>query len=101
MIEVEVALHFHKTRSEGKAYLLVCFDWFDRLRGDEDLGYYYPRFDTPEAVRSHLAICQLGDWNARDARDVCEAVIDLRAAGENFSKAICQSPADWLRHNAP
>lgn len=31
-------------RRTGARYMLVCFDVWDRQRGDEDFGYYYPHF---------------------------------------------------------
>jgi len=88
-----VAEHCRKARREGRAFLAVCFDTFDRLRGDKDLGYYYPAFDTPDELRIFLADKQTGQWEPGCLNDFCEAVIELRDGERLFE------PSHWLENN--
>lgn len=90
-----IAKRYQSAKSSGRRYLLVCFDTFDRLRGDKDLGYYYQEFDDAKAVHSRLGELQTGEWNPSDSRDCCVAVIDLLSSPE-FSENLCKSPALWL-----
>lgn len=82
-------------RRTGARYMLVCFDVWDRQRGDEDFGYYYPHFATAPEVRDFLARVQL-DEDRTGYADVCEAVIDLGRMGERFDEALSEKPSVWL-----
>ena len=84
-----------RARADGRRYLLVCYDVWDRRRGDEDLGYYYPSFDGAHEVAAFLADKQLA-VDTTGYADVCEAVIDLERATGDFDVAWCEAPADWL-----
>lgn len=92
MIMIEVRRRIKKTKAVGQRFLLVCFDTMDRMRGDSDLGYYYPALDDPQDVAAMVGGCQLGEWNPHDARDHCEAVIDLHDGEE----PVFHDPAAWL-----
>lgn len=95
MLALDVAERFAKAKAGGHAYLLVCFDSFDRLRGDDDLGYYYVTAETEREVRERLDGLQLGDWDAHNLSDVCEAVIELGDA-TRFDPGLCEDPRAWL-----
>ncbi|MFG1342496.1 hypothetical protein [Xanthobacter autotrophicus] len=82
-------------RRTGARHMLVCFDVWDRQRGDEDFGYYYPHFATDQEVRDFLAGKQL-DEDRTGYADVCEAVIDLDRMGERFDEALSEKPSVWL-----
>jgi len=100
MLAFEVAPRFARAKAAGHRYLLVCFDSFDRMRGDEDLGAYYVTAESEQEVRERLKGLQLGAWDVRNPADGCEAVIDLRQA-DVFSEAVCEDPTRWLaRHPA-
>lgn len=75
--------------------MLVCFDVWDRQRGDEDFGYYYPHFAAAREVRDFLAGEQLDEERTGNA-DVCEAVIDLVRMGERFDEALSEKSSVWL-----
>lgn len=86
----EVLERAAKAREDGKSFLVVCFDTFDRNRGDDDLGYYYPAFNTAKEVREFLAGKQFGTWDPFIPIDFCEAVVDLHN-GDAVHK-----PLEWL-----
>lgn len=96
MFAAAVEERSRRAKAEGRAYLLVCFDTFDRLRGDEDLGYYYPTFDTVAEVASRLEGLQFGEWNPSDGSDFCEAVVDLRDWDGKSLARFVSAPLDWL-----
>ncbi|OLP58353.1 hypothetical protein BJF93_07065 [Xaviernesmea oryzae] len=76
--------------------MLVCYDVWDRLKGDDDLGYYYPAFTTVAQVREFLQKVQLGANTASGSADVCEAVVDLSRAREGWHVSLCEEPSAWL-----
>lgn len=100
----ELAEHAANARRGGYRFVLVCYDSFDRLRGDDDLGYYYPILDTAAAVRNDIAahrlhLGRIPPW--ADLNDVCEAVINLETAGLELTEADCVDPRQWLAANPP
>ena len=92
MILEEVEERIAKARADGRAFLLVCVDSFDRMRGDEDMGYYYPVLDSHAQVAAYIASHQLGAWDPTDVRDWCEAIVEIQGA----KSAEIHAPADWL-----
>lgn len=94
MLERMVAEQCREARREGRSLLAVCFDTFDRLRGDKDLGYYCAAFDSPAELRIFLADRQTGQWEPGRLNDFCEVVIDLQDGDRHHV------PAAWLEKNS-
>ncbi|MFC5584208.1 hypothetical protein ACFPOD_03720 [Nitratireductor kimnyeongensis] len=92
MIMIDVEIRIEKAKADGKRFLLVCADTMDRIKGDKDLGYYYPDLETPEDVVRYISRFQLGKWTAGDLRDHCEAVIELGGTAE----PVFHDPVAWL-----
>ena len=108
MIMTDVRQHAQKARQQGRRYLLVCYDCYDRMRGDDDLGYYYPAFNTATETKQRLA--GYGERLGRDVypgsepggmNDVCVAVVDLETAGGDVMDTDCLDPRQWLAAQAP
>jgi hypothetical protein len=93
MIPEDVERRVAKALEEGKAYLLVCVDTFDRLRGDSDLGYYYPAFDDAAAVKVYAQRFATGVWDPSTLQDFCEAIIELQPP----RSATIHDPSQWLK----
>lgn len=92
MIMIDVQKQIDKARADGKRFLLVCADTMDRIKGDRDLGYYYPAVNAPPEVITMIANHQLGEWDPNNVKDHCEAIIELREAEE----PVIHDPAEWL-----
>lgn len=95
MIVWDVEARMRQAMKKSGGFLLVCYDVWDRQKGDKDSGYYYPHLQSAEAVRAHLARLQLGE-EKHNSLDVCEAVIDLSRVGDVFDPAVCEHPSHWL-----
>lgn len=96
----DIETHVQAAIEKGGGFLLVCYDVWDRQKGDEDGGYYYPHLHTAEAVRERLARLQLGA-EKHSSSDVCEAVIDLSRVGDAFDPQLCEHPSRWLARMFP
>ncbi|PZX13614.1 hypothetical protein LX81_03163 [Palleronia aestuarii] len=81
-------------RASGRRYLLVCVDMFDRMRGDRDMGFYYPAFDRAQEVADYIRNHAIGVPDPSDNRDRCEAIAELGAT------TIVHDPAQWLNRSA-
>lgn len=97
MIELEIIKRADKAKGEGIAYLLICFDIFDYLRGDHDGGAYAVPCHSPAEVTAALATRQLGeDWTTKDPRDVCQHIIVLEHwQGQMDDPTACLDPKQW------
>ena len=89
IIESEVTRRFAKASQNGHAFMLVCFDTFDRLHLDEDLGYYYPTMDTPlPSSRKDAQLCHfVGSGKCRASQPIGS----WQMLGENVSPAAFRS----------
>lgn len=96
MAEAPIVRRFREAKAAKRRYMLICFDTYDRMRGDADLGYFYPAFDTEEEVRQFLKGKQLCEWTPRNLADCCEAVIDLERTGTELFPGDSQKPQEWL-----
>ncbi|GGE20111.1 hypothetical protein GCM10011390_44200 [Aureimonas endophytica] len=93
----EVFSRCRRAADDGKRYLLFCMDVYDRLRGDGDLGYYYPALATAADVAQYLEEKQLGDWNTGNSADVCWGIFDLSATSGEISADSCTHPLQWMQ----
>jgi hypothetical protein len=107
MIMSEIREHVAKARMERCRYVLVCYDCFDLMRGHQD-PYYYPFRDSADAVREYLGRQphQLGrdvypSAERGGMNDVCVAVIDVEAAGDEVTDEDCVDPQAWLTSTFP
>jgi hypothetical protein len=102
MIMSEIRDHVGKARVGGHRYVLVCYDCFDWMREDNN-PYYYPLLDPADAVREYLGRQphQLGrdvypSTEKGGMNDVCIAVIDVEATGDEVTHEDCVDPRKWL-----
>lgn len=96
MFHYEVVERCRRAKDAGKAYLAVCMDQFDYRRGDRDLGYYYPWFDSEAEVLDRIRNMPLGGFPDDNCNDICWAVVALRDWTETTHDDHVTDARDWV-----